>query len=271
MGSIPKLEKDIMVIDRELTKLFLETDKATRKYTLGEIRITARNDKFTGVYQYIKVSENVTRGQALTPITMATWTVGNDIKVDGAVVSGATTMTVDGNTATTTAITANQFKGYWIRQAAASGKGMANQIKSHPALAEGTGDMLLTMERAIEEAMVDNVALEIYHPYYMELVDNSDEPIMAVAVEDIDSGQFGWVQVGGFVPAVEVGHTTAKAIILHEPMIPIAANANAGSTQGLEGHALGEITDAFLSPLLALAAIAADTTGFIPAYMKFRG
>ena len=255
-----------MAVSMDLADLLLEHDKETPKYTLGELRMTAKNGRFMGIYQYVKANETLTRGQILTDVPWATW--DTTIVIDGAVVSADKTIHID---TVATAMTANQYKGYWIRQAAAAGPlGGAIQIKSHPAIAAaGEGD--LTMERAALEAIADGKALEIHNPYLVEKVDGAAEPILGVAPADFTSGQYGWMQVGGNVPAVLCGHSTSAAIVLDEPMIPIAALA--GSAQG---YAAGtpneaEILQGLTTPLRSRSAVGANTVCYIPAYMKFSG
>lgn len=208
-------------------------------------------------YRYIKANEAITAGDALTAVVQAAWDSG--ILVDGAVSSGKT-LHVD---TVTTAVAADYYRGKWIRQAAASGKGYAYQIKGHGALAaSGEGDIFLETE--IGETFADNAALEIYDPNLFELVDGTTEMVRGYAATDIASGSYGWVQIGGFVPSVKVGHSTSAAIVLNEPLVPVGSG-NPGAVQGMAGSAEPDIMEAAINKAIALDAVGANTTGFIGA------
>ena len=259
VGNLSKLFHSIMAVDRSLADLLMEHDSETKKYDLGAKRYT-RNG---GVFQYVKANEAVTRGQVLTSVPWASWDSG--IAVNNASNIAAVDTTIDVDTVTT-AMTANQYKGYWIRQAAAAGPlGGALQIKSHPAIA-ASGEGELTMERAVGETIANDKALEIFNPYLVEVVDGTTEVIKGVAPAAFTSGQYGWMQVGGFVPAVLVGHSSSLAVVLNEPLVPLATPA--GSCQGMAGATEPDIMELAASPLRALAAVAADIVCYIPAYMR---
>jgi len=227
-------------------------DHSAAAFRLG----TVINDTNGNAYRYIKASEAITAGDAVTAVVQAAWDSG--ILVDGAVTSG-TTLHVD---AVTTAVAADYYKGKWIRQAAAASKGYGYQIAGHEALAaSGEGDIIL--ENSIGESFANNVALEIYDPYLMELVDAGTEMVRGIAPQDITSGNYGWVQIGGFVPSVKVGHSTSAAIVLNEPLVPVSANP--GALQGMSGNAEADIMESAVNKLIALDAVGANTTGFIGA------
>ena len=261
MGNLSKLFHSIMAVDRALADLLMENDSSTKKYELGTVRHTVEGG---GVFQYVKANEAITRGQVVTAVPWATW--DTTIVIDGAVVSADTTIHID---TTTTVMTADQYKGYWIRQAAAAGPlGGALQIKSHPAIAaSGEGD--LTMKRAALEAIADGAALEIFNPFLVEKIDGTTEEISGVAPAGLTSGQYGWIQIGGVVPAVLVGHSTSAAVVLNEPLIPVGSGL-AGSVQGYAAAVPDEanILSGRVSPLFSLAAVAANTVCYIPARMR---
>ena len=270
-GSIGSLFRDMTVVGESYKDLLMTHNRSIQRHTLGELRMTAKNGMYYGIYQYIKASEALSRGEILTEVPVTAWSFGNQIKTDGAVVAAEETMTVDGNGSATTVITVNQFKGYWISQAPAAGPlGGTIQIKSHPALAAGTGDMELTLERPAGEAFADNVSLYLSLPYLMELVDATTESIMGVCVEDMTIDYFGWMQVGGFVPAVLVGHSGSAAVVLHEPLTQVGSGLP-GACQGFAGNSDADIMESFLSPLTSLVAVAGATVCYIPARMKFSG
>jgi len=234
----------------------LLVNEATQQMELGSLRM----DEFGNLYRYIKANEALAIGQIVTSVPFAAW--DTTIVIDGAVASGDTTIHVDTNTSV---ITVNQFAGYYIKQATAASKGMALRIKSHPAIG-ASSEMDVVVEKASAEVISDGVALNIFNPYLMELVDADTEQILGVALGTITSAYYGWVQVAGFVEVVEVGHSTSAAIVLDEPLVPVAANP--GAVQGMAGNAEADIMEAACSPLIALEAVAANTTGYTCAYMK---
>lgn len=226
----------------------------TAKYPLGQLFQDDRGNYF----RYIKANEALTKGQAVTSVALGAWDSG--IAVDGAVTSGDTYIHID---TVTTSMTANQYAGYYVRQAAASGKGAMYRISGHNAIASsGEGDIYL--EDAVEEAMANNAALEIYNPYLVEKIDATTEQIQGIAIEDITSGYHGFVQVGGVCQYVLVGHSTSAAIVLDEPLTPVGSGL-AGSLMGMAGGDEADIMEAANSPLRALDAVAANTVGLIPA------
>lgn len=229
---------------------------ATQKLPLGFLMSDHRGNTF----RYVKANEALTRGDVVTAVARAAWDSG--IVTDGAVTAGDTEIHID---TITTAMTKNQYAGYFVSQATAATKGAAYEIKEHEAMAaSGEGDLILT--NPTEEAMADGAALYIYSPYLMEQVDAATELIMGVAAHDFTTKYFGWIQVGGFCPIVKAGHgTTAAAIVLDEPLVPNSDNA--GAVQGMAGSTEADIMEAAASPLRALRAVGANTAGFVEAFI----
>jgi len=218
-------------------------------------------DELGNAYRYVKANEALAIGQCVTAVPWAAWDSG--IAVDGAITD--TTVSLIHIDTITTAMTVNQYAGYYIRQGEAAGLGRSQRIYSHAAMAiSGEGD--LNFEAAVGEAYANDVALLIFNPFLVELVDGDTEQIQGVAVGTITSGYFGWIQIAGYVPAVAIGHSTSAAIVLNEPLVPVAGVP--GSCQGMAGNAEGDIMEAACSPLMALDSANADTTGYMPAFMK---
>lgn len=225
---------------------------------------TEIRDDRGNVFRFIKANETLAEGDALTAVAEAAW--DTTIVTDGAVAVGDTKIHVDTNTSV---ITADQFAGYYIRQAAAASKGKAYRIKSHPAIS-ASSEMDVQLYDNASEVISDGVALLLYHPFLYEKVDATTEVVKGVAIGTITSGQYGWVQVGGYFQAVKVGGTTSAAVVLNEPLTPIgnATNGPDGSLMGIAGSTEADIFEATASQLYALSAVNADTPGFIAAYSK---
>jgi hypothetical protein len=233
----------------------LTGDHSSQKLPLGSVI----KDTVGNSYKYIKANEALTRGDAVTAIARAAWDSG--ILVNGEKTSG-TTLTID---TVTTAMSKNEYAGYYVSQATAANKGKAYEIESHEAMAaSGGGDLILAEE--IDETFADNAALYIHHPFLMEQTDAATDLIMGVVAGDISSGQFGWIQVGGYCPWVKAGDgTTAAAIVANEPLVPNGDNA--GAVMGIAGSAEADILEAAASPLRALRAVGANTAGFVEAFI----
>ena len=144
-GSMGSLFHNAQVVGESYKDLLMTHNKSVQRNDLGELRMTAKNGTYFGIYQYMEASEALSRGEILTEVPLdISW--DSTIVVDGAVVAADEVVHIDTNTS---ALTVNQYKGYWISQAPAAGpKGGMIQIKSHPAIA-ASGEMDLTMERPV--------------------------------------------------------------------------------------------------------------------------
>ena len=235
----------------------LVRNDTTAKFEVG----TVISDTLGNSYRYVKANEALVVGKTVTAVAKAAWDTNR--AVDGAITANTTNVLhID---TITTAMTINQYAGYYVSQATAAGKGIGYRIAHHDAMAaSGEGDLYL--EDEMKEAFTDDTALLIYNPYVVELVDAATELIMGVCIGTIASGSYGFIQVGGHCPAVLVGHTTSAAIILNEPLATIAGVP--GACQGMAGSDEADIMESAASPLIALQAVDADTTGYVEAFIK---
>ncbi len=105
----------------------------------------------------------------------------------------------------------------------------------------------------------------------MENVDAVTEIIMGVGVGTIAAGSYGFVQVGGHCPFVYCGGETSVAVVANEPIIPgatVTTDMIAGAGMGMSGSTETDIMEAALSPLIALQGLAANTSGYVEAFIK---
>jgi len=248
----------------------LSRNETEQKFELG----TVISDTLGNSYRYVKASEALFKGGLVTAVAKGAWDTA--VLVDGTVnaASATTTLHVD---ALSTDKDANAWAGYWISQAAgetgnAPTEGISHRIKSHGSIdvSESTdGDIFL--EDDIAEEFADDVALLIYNPYLVENVDAVTEIIMGVGICTIDADSYGFIQVGGHCPAVYCGGTTSVAITANEPIIPgatVTADMIAGAGQGMSGSTETDIMEAALSPVIALQGLAANTAGYVEAFIK---
>jgi len=232
-------------------------DSTTQDFALG----TEVRDNRGNIFRYIKASEALVEGDALTPVAEAAW--DSTTVVDGAGSAGDTMLHVDTNTS---AFTANQFAGYYVTMATAASKGKSYRIKGHAAM-DASSEVDIFLDDPLSEAMADGGILLIYNPWLYEKVDASTEIIRGVAIGAITSGSYGWVQVGGYFQAIKAGHSTSDAIVLNEVVMPIGTD-NEGAVEGaVSSNAEADVHEASQG-LIALRAVAANTTGFITAYSR---
>lgn len=227
------------------------------RYTLGELA----QDETGNTFRYIKANEAITRGDALVSVAKDIW--DTFVVVDGAVAVGDNYIHIDTNVS---AFLVNEWAGYYVSQACATGLGKGYRIKSHAAIG-ATSEVDIILDSTSEEIIDDGTALLIFNPFLMELVDGVGENVKAVASVSIASGSFGWVQVAGHVPALKVGHSASRAIVIDEPLAPIGATP-AGAMQGVAAGTPNEAEILrYISPLFACQAVTLNTTGFIEATM----
>lgn len=228
----------------------------TKKFELG----TVISDTLGNSYRYVKANEALAIGQVVTAVAKGVW--DSTIVMDGASAVGDLYLPID---TTTTAMDANEYAGYFVSQATATGLGIGYQIKYHDAIAAG-GEGNIYLERACQEIHATGVALLIYNPYLVELIDGAAELVMGVCVGTISSGSYGFIQVGGHCPAVAVGSGTATAITINEPLV--ACTTAPGSVMGVSGSTDADLMEVAATPLMSLQAVNADTTGYIEAFIK---
>ncbi len=234
----------------------LDANDSTKKMPLG----TIRQDRNGNLYRYIKAKEALTRGACVTQVAKAAW--DSTTVMDGASAVDDESLHVDTNTS---AYTKNQYEGYWLSQATGTGLGKAYQIKSHPAI-DASSEMDIELVEPCEEIIADGAVLLIFNPYEVELVDGDTEITIGVAIGTITIEYFGWIQIAGHVPAVQVGHSTSDAIVLNEPLVPVEGVP--GSCQGMAGDDEADNMLSTCSPLLSLQAVSANVTGFVEALMR---
>jgi len=242
---------------------------ANRKYELG----TVISDTFGNSYRYVKAGTALAQGMAVTSVVKAAW--DSTIVVDGTVNAASATNKLHVDTITTEA-DANEYRGYWISQAAGetgntATAGIAHKIAYHDYVA-ASGEMDIFFEDLVEESFADGTVLYSYQPYVVEPIDAATEIVMGIAVGTITADQYGFIQVGGHCPAVLIGGTTNLAVALNEQLFPgatVATDMLAGALMG--GPAATSDTAIFASaatPVIALQAVGANTAGYVEAFIQ---
>ena len=233
----------------------LRANDDTQRFRLGQKVHDIEGNTYRYVYAGV---EALAYGELVTHVTLAAWDSG--IAADGAITADTTNILhID---TITTAMTKNQYAGWYVCQAPAAGKGRMFKIKSHEAMAaSGEGDLVL--HDVMNEAFVDDVALLIFNPWNVELTDAGTEVIRGVIPSGISSGYYGFMQTGGVCQGVICDGSNGAAVVAHEPIVPYATDPGQG--QGMAGSAEADIMEAAASPLIALEASSADA-GYVPAY-----
>jgi len=241
-------------------------DDSTRKYELG----TVISDTLGNSYRYVKASAALAQGMAVTSVVKAAW--DTTVVVDGTVNTASDTNKLHVDTVASDT-DANEYRGYYVSQTAAAGKGFGNRIAYHDAIdiSEST-DADIYFEDLIGEAFADGEVLYAYHPNVVEPVNAATEIVMGIAVGTITINQYGFIQVGGHCPAVLVGGTTNLAVVLNEALFPgatVATDMLAGALMG--GPAATSDTAIFAmaaTPVIALQAVGANTAGYVEAFIQ---
>ena len=219
-------------------------DTADKRFPLGGMVM----DVYGNFFRYVKASEALAVGEIVTHVPLGTW--DTTIVVDGAIVANTTNkLHID---TTTTVMTANQYKDYFVAQAVAAGKGRLFRIVTHPAIAAATGEGDLTLAEDMTEAFADGTALEIVNPYLVELVDANTDTIAGVAIGTITVNQYGFVQVGGIHSGVLTdGSAGGTAIVLNET-VSSYGGTDPGQGQGYATADEAGDMEVANSPLIAM-------------------
>ena len=96
----------------------------TKKFELG----TVISDTLGNSYRYVKANEALAIGQVVTAVVKGAWDA--TIVMDGEVTAADATNVIHVDT-NTSSITANEFAGYFVSQAAAASKGIGYQINNN--------------------------------------------------------------------------------------------------------------------------------------------
>ena len=248
----------------------LKRNDTERKMELG----TVISDTLGNSYRYVKASEALFDGGLVTAVAKAAWPTA--VLVDGTVNAASATNKIHVD-AFLADYTPNQLRGYWLSIASGEATstadtGRAYRIKSHDGWdfsSSTEGDLFL--EDNLGEAWTDDDALFLYNPYLMENTDAGTEIIMGIGICTIDADSYGFVQIGGHHPGVYCGGTTSAAVVINEPIVPgatVTADTIAGAGIGMAGSTETDIMEAAVSPVIALQSLAADTAGYVEAFIK---
>lgn len=236
----------------------LVANDASQRFRLGQKVQDINGNEF----RYIKATEALAKGELVTATAIAAW--DSTIVVDGAVAVADLTKVLHVDTMTS-AMTKNQYAGYYVKQAIGAGLGRSFKISHHEAQSAAGDEVDIFLEDTIDEAFGDGAVLSIFNPFVMELTDAGTELIMGVSIGAIAAASHGFVQVGGFVQAVLCDGSNGAAVVIHEPIVPYSTDPGQG--QGMAGSAEADIMELAASPLIALEASATDA-GYVPAYFS---
>ena len=236
-----------------------------RKMELG----TVVSDTLGYSYRYVKASESLFQGGLVTAVAKAAWPTG--VLVDGTVNAASATNKIHIDTFAAD-YTKNQLTGYFLSIPTAAAVGRAHRIKCHDSVdVSASTDADVFLEDNLGETWTDDDALSIYNPYLVENTDAGTEIIMGVGICTVAADSYGFIQVGGHCPVVYCGGTTSAAIVINEPIVPgatVTTDTIAGAGIGMAGSAEADMHEAAASPLIALQSLAADTAGWVEAFIK---
>jgi len=127
--------------------------------------------------------------------------VGNhqNLAVTAAVAVGVSAVTV---TLGGTAATANEYSGGYLTVNDADGQGFTYKILSHPAQTSTSGNLVVTLEDPIREALTTSSQATLSNHPYKNVIDfptTASGAAVGVATFDMTTLYYGWIQTGGAV------------------------------------------------------------------------
>ena len=164
-------------------------DEANPSHELGDKIYTADGRAF----RYVNAGETLVVGDLLEAPAEDTT---NQSVLTEAVVVGATTVVTAGNVT----VTANEYVGGFIvvTGEGGTGTGFMYQIKSHPAATAAV--VTLTLNDPVQVAFTAATQIDLVKNPYNGVIQQNTTPtscVVGVAINEITSGQHGWIQVEG--------------------------------------------------------------------------
>jgi len=198
------------------------SESSTPEHQLGSIGFSADGRKF----RYAKTGGSLTAGELLQTSVEDT---GDESLLVAAAAIGDRTVTTVG----TVTVTANQYaNGYLVATAeGGTGNGYYYKIKSHPAATSAV--VTLTLYEPLKVAFTTSTQIDLVKNPYDGVIRNpasaTGSPV-GVAVIDMTSGYYGWIQTGGagLVKADASGACTVGAQLT-------ASNQTAGCVENATG------------------------------------
>src|SRR3990167_711372 len=221
-------------------------DEVNPTHELGEKIYTSDGRAF----RYVKAGETLVVSELLQGPAEAT---GNQSRIVAAAAVGDKTIT----TTDTVTVTANEYAGGFVvvTGEASTGTGFQYRIKSHPAASAAV--VTLTLEDPIQVALTATTQVDLVKNPYKDVITNpttSTGVIVGVAVNEITSGQYGWVQVEGLAT---VQNDTNGTLTVRGTVVA------SGTTAGKVRLAVNGTTEAFAIVGTVVTGVAASESGAI--------
>lgn len=164
-------------------------DEANPTHDLGERMMTSDGRQF----RYARAGATLVLGNLLQGPAETT---GAQSRIIAAAAVGDMSIT----TTDTLTATANQFAGGWVivTGEASTGTGGMYRIKSHPAVTAGV--VTFQLEDPVQVACTATTQVDIVeNPYHnvLQLIATPTTTVVGVAVNEITSGNYGWIQTKG--------------------------------------------------------------------------
>lgn len=192
-------------------------------------------------YRYCKVG-----GTALVPgkLYQAPAEVTNHQNLaPSAAAVGDTSITV---TLGATAATANQYAEGYAIITVTPGQGYIYKIKSHPA-ASASASLVVTLEDPIEVALTTSSKVDlVLNPYsgvILSIGGTDTSAVVGVAVNNVASSSYGWLQVEGVTALLADGAQVVGAAVVASNGIAGAIEDVASTTQAIVGTCVTGIAD----------------------------
>lgn len=221
-------------------------DEANPTHELGEKIYTADGRAF----RYVKAGETLVVGDLLE--APAEDTAVQSILV-AATDAGAKSVTTTG----TVTVTANEYAGGFVvvTGEGGTGTGFMYQIRSHPAAVAAV--VTLTLSDPLQVAFTALTQIDfVKNPYNGVLQQNTTPTscLVGVAVNEITSGQYGWIQTDG---VATVKNDATGAVVVGNTVVA------SGTTVGSMRAAANDTTELFALVGTAVTGIATSERGAV--------
>ena len=221
-------------------------DEANPTHQLGEKIYTADGRAF----RYVKAGETLVVGDLIEAPAEAT---GNQSRLVAAAAVGDTTVT----TTDTVTVTADEYAGGYVvvTGEGGTGTGFMYQIKSHPAATAAV--CTFTLSDPIQVAFTALTQIDLVKNPYKDVLQSNTTPtscVVGVAVNEITSGQYGWIQTEG---VATVKNDATGAIVVGNHVVA------SGTTVGSCRAAANDSTELFAIVGTAVTGIAQSERGAV--------
>lgn len=241
-----KLESQALILDFDPKKTRTEAEAT---HNLGE-KVAVADGR---VFRFAKAGgSNISLGKL--QLAPAPKTNHHNVAVASAAALGATQVTV---TLGATAATANEYAEGYLFITDAAGEGGSYKISGHPA-AESAASLTVTLfDPIVATALTTSSEATLIHNNYNGVVEGTSSTQLPVGIPlvSISSGDYGWLQTRGHVPALADENLTLGAWLT-------AGTSTAGAVEELD-----DVTAPVTDIAIGWATVAGVDTEYRPIFL----